>query len=367
MASTLRQAAGNWQLLGGPAIEFAVARNLDGRLELIVLEHHLLAGYRRQTAANGAWGKWTGLGGGRRLRGLSVIANADGRLEAFATADDDSVWHAWQTTPGGSWSDWNSLSGKTLKGVELVSAPDGRIEAFVRGSDKAIWMRFQTAPSNGWCRDWLSLGGQFLSRPTAIANADGRIEVFAIAPDKTLCHSYEDVVRWSDWASLGGPSLRGDDTQPIAARNADGRLEVFYRGSDSQLWHGWQTKLGGDWSDWASLGGRLSYTSGIGPLIINNPDGRLEVFAKGENGSLWHIWQTAPGAAGRIGSLSIAQWVAPRSSAASIPTARSIFSSLITNITFGIVRDAGVDEAMRALSARCRPGRSGFPPVVMPA
>ncbi|MFK4581697.1 hypothetical protein [Bradyrhizobium ottawaense] len=40
--------------------------------------------------------------------------------------------------------------------------------------------------------------------------------------------------------------------------NSDGRLEVFARGTDKALWHIWQDKPhAGPWSGWASLGGVL--------------------------------------------------------------------------------------------------------------
>ena len=45
-------------------------------------------------------------------------------------------------------------------------------------------------------------------------------------------------------------------------RNSDGRLEVFARGTDNALWHIWQQHAhAGPWSNWASLGG----------VLINDP------------------------------------------------------------------------------------------------
>ena len=45
-------------------------------------------------------------------------------------------------------------------------------------------------------------------------------------------------------------------------------------------------------ANWQPLGGRLASDPAVGV----NPDGRLEVFAVGQDGALQHIWQTAPGA-----------------------------------------------------------------------
>jgi hypothetical protein len=87
------------------------------------------------------------------------------------------------------------------------------------------------------------------------------------------------------WASLGGVVF-----DPAAGNNLDGRLEVFVRGSDNALWHIWQTKPNNGWSGWSSLGGVIRG----GPVGSRNADGRLEVFVKGTDDALWHTWQSAP-------------------------------------------------------------------------
>lgn len=90
----------------------------------------------------------------------------------------------------------------------------------------------------------------------------------------------------SGWQPLGGALT----SEPVAGSNADGRIEVFARGADGALWHVWQTAPNGGWSGWASLGGTVVGT----PAVVGNADGRLEAFARGADGALWHIWQTAP-------------------------------------------------------------------------
>ncbi|MDP9849282.1 matrixin family metalloprotease [Streptosporangium lutulentum] len=88
------------------------------------------------------------------------------------------------------------------------------------------------------------------------------------------------------WASLGGTVF-----QPAVGRNQDGRLEVFVRGNDARLYHIWQVAPGGVWSGWTSLGGAIQGRIAVG----RNRDGRLEVFARGAGGDLRHIWQTSAG------------------------------------------------------------------------
>jgi C1A family cysteine protease/acylphosphatase len=90
----------------------------------------------------------------------------------------------------------------------------------------------------------------------------------------------------SGWKPLGGVIT----TEPVATNNQDGRIEVFARGADNALWHIWQTTPNDGWSGWASLGGVITNT----PCALPNADGRLEVFARGTDGALHHRWQTAP-------------------------------------------------------------------------
>ena len=87
------------------------------------------------------------------------------------------------------------------------------------------------------------------------------------------------------WESLGGVIFSS-----VVDNNADGRLEVFVRGTDGALWHIWQTAPNNGWSGWESLDGGMGSRVAVG----NNADGRLEVFVRGTDGALWHIWQTAP-------------------------------------------------------------------------
>jgi acylphosphatase len=88
-----------------------------------------------------------------------------------------------------------------------------------------------------------------------------------------------------------------------ARKGAVGRLEVFARGSDDALWHIWQTAPNNGWSGWASMGGWIDIVASA-----RNADGRLEVFARGSDKAVWHIWQTAPNN-GWSGWVSMGGWV----------------------------------------------------------
>ncbi len=246
---------------------------------------------------------WPSLGG-ILVSAPTLSRNADGRLEIFALGTDDCLWHIWQTAPSNGWSGWVRQGDARLKGrIHVTHSNDRRLEIFVRGQDNTIWHIWQTAPSNGWS-GWENMGGNKTSDPTAIINRDGRMEVFARGTDNALYRKIQSWVNgpwwplFSGWDSLGGVILGA----PAVARNADGRLEVFARGTDGAIWHRWQISPSGGWSDWNSLGGVLTTE----PVVAQNVDGRLQLFARGLDGSLWHIWQTACRATvGRVGKLSV--------------------------------------------------------------
>lgn len=77
-----------------------------------------------------------------------------------------------------------------------------------------------------------------------------------------------------------------------AANNADGRLEVFARGSDHNIWHIWQTCPYCGWSSWSAL--QSGYTFNGDPAVGQELDGRLAVFARGSNNAIWVNRQTSP-------------------------------------------------------------------------
>jgi hypothetical protein len=82
-------------------------------------------------------------------------------------------------------------------------------------------------------------------------------------------------------------------SDPVASRNEDGRLEVFAVGIDGALYHRYQTSDGGPWnSNWESLGGQI-----VGnPTVVKNVDNRLQVFAvRASDHALIYKTQASPG------------------------------------------------------------------------
>jgi acylphosphatase len=125
---------------------------------------------------------------------------------------------------------------------------------------------------------WLNLDFGVALSPVVALGTSIHLKVFVVGDDGALW------TKAPEWQSLGGQiNLLAVGT------NQDGRLEIFARGADKALWHIWQTTPGGNWSSWASLGGQIDMLA-----VGSNQDGRLEVFARWPDQSLWHIWQVAP-------------------------------------------------------------------------
>jgi hypothetical protein len=69
---------------------------------------------------------------------------------------------------------------------------------------------------------------------------------------------------------------------PAVSSWAPGRLDVFVRGIDDQLWHLWYAS---SWSAWEPLGGSLSAS----PAAVSWGLGRIDVVVRGTDLAAWHI------------------------------------------------------------------------------
>lgn len=92
------------------------------------------------------------------------------------------------------------------------------------------------------------------------------------------------------WYGLGGVFI----SPPTVGTNQDGRLEVFGRGLDNKIWHLYQRTpdVPNDCSEWEPLLGEQTFR---GPVsVVKNNWNKLEIFARGRNNEIWHRWQNDP-------------------------------------------------------------------------
>ena len=231
------------------------------------------------------WSGWQAFGSKWASR-PSVVANADGRLEVFAAGFDGVVYHAWQTTPNGPWSGWSALPGTTTaRSVVAVRGVGGKLVAAARLVDGSV--SAASYSGTAWS-GWSSIGGTITGTISPTTNIDGRAELFAISTAGTVVHQWQNGTgHWMGWVSLGGP--KGPTALQVVSNSATGRgLEVFVVAGPGTISHAWQITAGGAFSGWTELGGQVT-----GELSVGfNQTHLLEIFYRGTDGALWHLWQT---------------------------------------------------------------------------
>ncbi|HVY47416.1 MAG TPA: GH25 family lysozyme [Minicystis sp.] len=283
-------------LNGDVAGGLAVARNADGRLEVFGVDASGDVTTTFQTAPNSGWSGWYSLGASNLAGTPTVGTNADGRLEVFARSNDKNLYHAWQDAPNGSIGDWAKMPAYVTSDPVVGRNKDGRLELFVPGTDGFLYHTWQKTPNGGWS-DFAAMGnveGGGLITPAVVTDHAGNLAVVARGKSDEATYIMREKTGggWTSWTSLGG---KATDT-PALAVNADGRLEVFVKGTDGALWHKWEATPGGAWSGWSSLGGGVS-----SPAVAADSNGKLTVFVRGNNNALYRIAQTSSGWTGWTG------------------------------------------------------------------
>ena len=178
--------------------------------------------------------------------------------------------------------------------------------AAILGFTLSAWAEIPDPAIATWA-PWKGFGIFGVGRPAVERDATYRLQVFArvaapllVSAHDTLWHirqSGQADPPWQKWTPLGGPGgILGD---PVVGKNSDGRLEVFCRGQDGEIKHIWQTDAVKDvWSNWESLGSGSPRLNAVGnPTVGSNFDGRLDVFVSARTAAtgltLRHIWQTS--------------------------------------------------------------------------
>jgi len=251
-----------WKTLNGRITsEPAVFRNADNRMEVAVADtNRSVAVTYQQGAPSGTWtseqGRWPTLGGGT-IGDPSLIQAEDGRLVVFTRGGDNHLYRNAQSSPGGGYGGWTDHGGTLYTDPTPILRSDGTMHVFAVGPAGGLYHLPQLAPNGAW-GSWqeITSGSDPLShRPAAVLNTGGDIEVFARSHATHINH-YR-VVNGA-WSMIRHDTGSLDISGPTAARNADGRLEVFYRGADNTVWHTAEFTPGGPWMQHASLGGRIA-------------------------------------------------------------------------------------------------------------
>jgi hypothetical protein len=250
--------------------------------------------------------------------GRMQIAGAaeDGAVWCAVQGPPGDGWQAWQSLgqPGGNPVVTAGKGAHTPDPTpSLVSHADLRLEIFVTGSDLAVWHRCQLAPDDGSWADWEPLGRpggptDGTLGPLAVTlNGVGGLEVFTTGINGAVQHSAQQQAdgAWSRWQSLGHPAGQLAGSGLAVAQNQDTRLELFTVTADGVLWHRWQAEYSEGWSDWKSLGHPSLGHQGVAVgevTVARDRGGCLVVFATADPAAphaartaAWQRNQESPG------------------------------------------------------------------------
>ena len=259
------------------------------------------------------WTSWQNLGGTCGSDPV-VATNEDGRLELFARDFDGNIVHAWQS--GGGWSGWSSMRGGLDGSDQFIGAPavgrnqDGRLEVFATLQHVPwvahIWQKRANSSWNDW--DKGNHFGQLIGGATSgvtvieraiakisdVENAERLLLLIARLSNGQICVRGQDRVGgW--WSHVDLPfNVIAFKGTPAAARNQDRRVEIFARGIDNQLRHIWETGDGAHKSSgWSETWGHRGHVTSD-PAVALDGRGRLRVFARGARGELISVRQIRP-------------------------------------------------------------------------
>jgi lysozyme len=171
--------------------------------------------------------------------------------------------------------------------MSIVNWPDGHVELFAMKPDGTAVHAFTTGASDTWSAPAALSGAAACGLASAIpAPSSGhQAEVFdAIASGDVESLEFTGG-KWTAFASLMGKNL----SHASALAYGDGRVEVFALGADGAIWHDVQTKAG--FGGFQSLGG--SFVTGAGPIVWG--DGHAEIFVTDAKGAAWHLQADATG------------------------------------------------------------------------
>jgi len=170
----------------------------------------------------------------------------------------------------------------------MVRFFDGRLSVFTITAAGSVARVSQMAPNVNW-GTWADVGGRM--RPKGLSAAldpSGRALVAGLGTDGAIWYSFQDSDQHvAAWSSLGGTFA----SAPVVGQNADGRLEIFAVGANGSLLHAWQPVGSSGFVSWVVMGnGPFTGT----PAVGRNLDQRLEVFVTTAGAALSHAWQTSP-------------------------------------------------------------------------
>jgi hypothetical protein len=278
----------------------AAVLDSSGQIEAFTLDDDGTVQRVGQATVDGAsrWSDWAELGsppGISAMSGPAVVRDHQGAVQVFAIGADCQLWHTWQTLGSqGSWNAWAPLgtpAGVSLLHVTAVQDTNAKPRVFCVAGDGTTYeiKEEESGGTTRWSR-WKNLGGTASSLPVGFAYGDRDIDLVEVDASGHLEHdtwTRSPEPQWSGWRALGGPAVIGE---PAVVGGRYNREEIFATTASGSLAEWVQPAAGSSTLRQAVIPGHLTGS----PTAAVNPDGRLEVFADGDDGSLQIAVETSP-------------------------------------------------------------------------
>jgi hypothetical protein len=233
------------------------------------------------------------------LAGPGAASWRKNRDDVFAVDSTGNVAHLWwdhPSTPG-----WNSWGKPTSYNV--IYPPDAfswrplRVDVVVTAQSGSTRHLFRRYYENGYFSAWQDWGAPagitIGSRPGVASWNFNRIDVFVLSTQTPhhMWHGYTTnggtIQGWNDWGYPAGVSLVGGVD---AASWGDNRIDVFALGLDGNVWHRtWDHGVFGGWVSWGSPSG-IFLNRGVGAVGLG--DGMVDA-ASGQYPYLYHRYYNA--------------------------------------------------------------------------
>jgi hypothetical protein len=222
---------------------------------------------------------WRGLCGAALAALLLVPATChDGKTDSASVSTIHSdLWSA----------RWENLGGQSnLDGPAIASWATGRLDAFWRSTTGRLQHRW--FPNFGTWSQLEDLGA-IAGPPAAVSTADSELDVFSFNGSTSLVNlSFTIAAGWVTKPTISIPFSHraAASSQATVASWEPGRLDVFWRGADNHLKHIWRSSYGASWTAVEDLGETLNSS----PAAVSSDTLKIDVFWQASNGELRHKW-----------------------------------------------------------------------------
>ena len=214
----------------------------------------------------------------------AVTSWKNGRLELFALGEDNKIYQ--NSLNNMDWSGWGNPYWKDFLfqySLATVSRKPNYVDLFAVGMDRRIYNFIWNGQSWSSLRTDLPMG-TFLSAPAVASRSADRLDVIALGDDRRIYLSSwkEGRGKWSDWSAIGIGTFTSAPSMCSWDKN---RLHVFGRGEDRKIYHASYDESSG-WSNWSNEVDK-SGTFLSGPISISQVPGRIDLYAVGDDQSMW--------------------------------------------------------------------------------